>query len=69
MLAKDMTKVQIIGNDVDGYEIKRIGLNYHTNIRMGPRDPFATIEDALAWCQMVQYQVCIQINTAGLGQA
>jgi hypothetical protein len=64
MLDRDMTNVQVIGNDVDGYEIKRIDLNYHNSKRLGPKDPFATMEDAIEWCRQVQYKVRIMINTS-----
>ena len=63
MLLKDMTKVKVIGNDIDGYNVTRLDLNYHNAKRLGPNWPFATAEDAMYWCEIVHFQVKVIIDT------
>jgi len=60
---RDLTNVKIIGNDQDGYKITRIDSNPHDMRRMGPKDPFATLEDAETWCAWAKWQIKIHFFT------
>ena len=60
---KDLTNVKIIGNDFDGYVITRIDSNYHNSKRLGPKDPFATMQDAAEWCTWAKWQIKVYLFT------